>query len=814
MTRAGELPVRRALLGLLLALLALAPAAAARDSRGDSILSPRLGELARPSIRSASEARQASAVGLPPEGPGSLQRQGRRVLVAVRFDGGIGTHLDELRAAGAQVLEVSHRYQTATVAVKPGGLQALNGVAGVRAASEVLAPTSAAVPCAGSVVSEGDAQLGAASARTDFGVDGSGVTVGILSDSFAVAEGTATTAAGDVLSGDLPGSANPCGNTTPVGILADSKEPEEATDEGRAMAQIVHDLAPGAAIDFATADDGEEAFANNIRALAAAGASVIVDDVAYFEEPFFQDGPVAVAIEEVVAKGVNYLTAAGNDNLENEAGDEIASWETPEFRDSGSCPPKLEATAAKPDQCLDFNPGPGTDETFGITIEPKETLIADVQWAEPWFGVKADLDAYLLNSAGEPIVVEEGSSDSIARGKPVEIVSWENKTKSPEEVQLVIDRCFSSEAQAKEKKGCNYKADPTAMPPVKVLLAENGLGVSETEYPKSSPPDVVGPTIDGHSAANGAISVGAVPFNDSSQAEPYSSRGPAAHYFGPVTGSTPAPLLAGAPQTLAKPDIAATDCGRTTFFFPNPKTPDTFRFCGTSAAAPHAAAVVALARQANPSATPAQILAGLTATARPVAPGPRAGGAGLIDAYGAINEIALPPKISFLELPAVTKDPTPSISFTANRPVVFSCSLDGGPLRPCASPFTPEDALPDGPHRLLVRGVDLSGRSGQGETSFTVDTVPPRAFFVAHPRKNLRTRARRVRAVFGFGSDEAGARFICRIDGGLSHFCPAILAHRFGAGTHVVRVKAVDAAGNVDPTEAVYRFRVRRVGAR
>ena len=63
------------------------------------------------------------------------------------------------------------------------------------------------------------------------------------------------------------------------------------------MAQIVHDLAPGADLAFATAFNGEIAFANNIRNSAAAGAEVIVDDVFYPEEPFFQDGPIAVAVE-------------------------------------------------------------------------------------------------------------------------------------------------------------------------------------------------------------------------------------------------------------------------------------------------------------------------------------------------------------------------------------------------------------------------------------------------------------------------------------------------------------------------------------
>ena len=346
---------------------------------------------------------------------------------------------------------------------------------------------------------------------------------------------------------------------------------------------------------------------------------------------------------------------------------------------------------------------------------------------------------------------------------------------------------------------------------MKVILAENGSGVSATEYPKSTlPDDVVGPTVYGHAGAPEAIAVAAVPAANANVAEPYTSRGPVTHYFGPVNGKTPAAELV-PPETIAKPDVAATDCVRTTFFVATSK-PNVFRFCGTSASAPHAAGVVALARQANSATTPAQIAAGLRSTAKPVAgAGADAVGAGLIDAYKAIDEIALPPKISFVDAVAATNDPTPSIAFTANRPVVFTCSLDGSPLAPCSSPFTPEEPLADGPHGLLVRGIDLSGRVGTRELPFIVDTVPPRTFFITRPRKNLRTRARRARAVFRFGSDDPAAVFVCRVDGGLFHFCAPLLSRRFGAGVHTVRVKALDLAGNADPTEAVYRFRVRRL---
>ena len=120
--------VRLALLGAGLALVALGAAtpAAARETAG--ILSPRLAELARPAVGSLPAARQARALGLPAEGPASLERDGLRVLVEVRFAGGLVAGLRELRSAGGQVLAASRRYRTATVAVKPGALVELRGL--------------------------------------------------------------------------------------------------------------------------------------------------------------------------------------------------------------------------------------------------------------------------------------------------------------------------------------------------------------------------------------------------------------------------------------------------------------------------------------------------------------------------------------------------------------------------------------------------------------------------------------------------------------------------------------------------------------
>lgn len=747
-------------------------------------LSPRLAKLAKPAVRSAADAVQADKLGLADKGPGSLLRKGNRVLVYVRFERGAVAGLKALRAAGAKTVSLSSRYQTATVAAKPAQLPSLGKVPNVAGITEALAPVTAAGPCpSGEVVSEGDQQLKAAEARGTFSFDGSGIKVGILSDSFdqatEAADGSgkvATTALDDVESGDLPGVGdppgpgdNPCGDLTPVEDLEDDTgaSEEEDTDEGRAMAQIVHDLAPKADIAFASAFNGEGAFANNIGKLAAAGAEVIADDVFYLEEPYFQDGPVAVAVDEAVngVAGATYFSAAGNNSLVDAEGRQIGSWETSKYRDTGSCPPAVEELEAT--NCLDFDPGSQTDRTFGIKVARGATLTVDLQWDEPWLGVGTDLDAFLLNSSGN-LIASAGDNNVDISQKPLEVLDWSNESGSQRTVQLVINR-FSGDS-----------------PRLKFGLIENGFGVSGTEYPRSSGEDVVGPTIFGHSGTAAAISVGAVPYDKSSVVETYSSRGPVRHDFGPVVGTEKAaPLVV--PEILSKPDIAATDCGLTTFFARFEE--GGWRFCGTSAAAPHAAAVAALMLGAEPAAPPAEIKAALQESAVEVSAGdPCSVGAGLVEAVGAIGKLLAAPT-------GVTSGPceTPAAEVPPDEARALG---DWGseippspPSVPAVTPVTPE--------------TPTTGESQQRR---------PRTFFLQRPSTLIRTHGRSARVVLRFGSDETDVSYACRIDGGFFRPCPERLVRRFGVGAHSVLVVARDTAGEADRTPATLRFRVKRVG--
>ena len=143
-----------------------------------------------------------------------------------------------------------------------------------------LRPTLAMARANTGVVSQGDRSMRSDRARRDFGVNGKDVRVGVLSDSYDCAPGAFdvgapfTRAAQDIANGDLPRD---------VLLLKDleTAPSNDCSDEGRAMMQIIHDVAPGAPLAFYTAFVSQEDFAAGIRALAKAGSKVIVDDIIY-----------------------------------------------------------------------------------------------------------------------------------------------------------------------------------------------------------------------------------------------------------------------------------------------------------------------------------------------------------------------------------------------------------------------------------------------------------------------------------------------------------------------------------------------------
>ncbi len=207
-------------------------------------------------------------------------------------------------------------------------------------------------------VSEGDFAHGADLARTRFGVDGSGVTVGVISDS--VEHLSALQASGDL----------------PLDVTVLPGQSGIGTSEGTAMMEIVYDLAPSADLVFATAGSSEAEMAQNILALADMGCDVIVDDVHFLTAPAFQDGIIAQAVESVVSAGVLFFSSAGNSgNLTNGTS---GVWEG-DFVDSGVWVEWVGTTGGDSTGYLHDFGGVQTN----VLTEAAPDLIT-LQWSDSW----------------------------------------------------------------------------------------------------------------------------------------------------------------------------------------------------------------------------------------------------------------------------------------------------------------------------------------------------------------------------------------------------------------------------------------------
>jgi hypothetical protein len=433
------------------------------------------------------------------------------------------------------------------------------------------------------------------------GFDGTGIRIGVLSDSYNSLGG----AVAGIGSGDLPAG---------VQVLQDSA----GSDEGRAMLELIHDLAPGSALAFATANGGEANLAQNIRNLAnpaLGNTQIIVDDVVYFAEPFFQDGVVAQAVDDVVTnRGVSYFSAAGN--LANQA---YESTNINFIADAGL------NSILGPNTYYDFNLGAGTDDRQRITLNAGQTFLISFQWDDPFYtlnGVDTDLDIFLLDSTSNAIV---GRSDanSIANRSPVEVFGFTNNSGASRNYDVVI---------------ANF-AGPNPGRLKYVNFGANSTGAVSSEYALNAS------TVVPHSVAVNGKSVAAVNYFAQDIPADFTSLGGSTILFNPDG------TLKATPEIREGADFAEIQGTDNTFFGDDIEGNGRPNFFGTSAAAPHAAAIAALIKQANPSFTPAQIYARLESTARDIG---AAGfdnltGAGLINAYDAIFSPVVPVTPNFAD---------------------------------------------------------------------------------------------------------------------------------------------------------------------
>jgi hypothetical protein len=443
-------------------------------------------------------------------------------------------------------------------------IEALGSLRHLAAARPAMASTSAV--SRGLVTSQGVAAMRAD--RLPRGVDGAGASIGILADSFDCVGGGR---AQDTATGDLPAD---------IAILDDSYA-GTCSDEGRALAQVAHDVAPRSRLGFHTGFNGQADFAEGVRELARDfAADVITDDVIYFDEPFFQDGVIGRAVSEVHDQGVAYFSAAGNAAHR--------AYEAP-FRDSGQTGFYQELGETRRH---DFDPGPGVDVFQTVTVPPFSRSVLVLQWAEPFasastvqppVGAASDYDLFVYNTdhprPGEFADVYARSDSFNPGGDALEALPLRNPGPTPLTLYIAIER---------------FKLPGFDGPDVdRMKLVDYGAGLS-FEWSTGG-----GGTAFGHANARGAFAVGAAAWFETPRfgvspplVEIYSSAGGIPILFDGAGNRLAHPIV------RRTPDFVAPDGGNTTFFAAPgdvPEDDDAFpNFFGTSAAAPHAAGVAAL----------------------------------------------------------------------------------------------------------------------------------------------------------------------------------------------------------------------------
>ncbi|WOQ69319.1 S8 family serine peptidase [Microbacterium limosum] len=584
----------------------VAPAAAEEDAASV----PQTLTLAEQIVREAREVGSdpqllAAGLGMPASGPGSLQwDEEGRLAITVQYDA-VPTAAQRDALAAVARIERTFAFAASIAAyAAPEALEAIAAQSGVRGITVDLRPLAGSVLGQGprpaapevnpdscrAIPSESDAPLSADLARSLFEVDGSGVSVGIISDSYG-ARDEPTSPEDDVLLGMLPGAGNPCGYEEDVEVLGDA----EGSDEGRAMAQLVHGIAPGARLMFAAAGTSELTMAQAILDLADAGADIIVDDISFYGEPVFQPGTLSWAIDRVQQQGVHYLTSVGNATAVGAEGTAseglpISGWRTEAYRGM-ECPDWVEVEGAEVVDCLDFDPGMGEDAGDRVVFSDGASPSVVLGWGEVIYEVENDLVLQLYTDDAEPEFVAESTllntfvpTSWLSVSAPLEGGSY----------QFVLARTRTD----------------GATPEVWFGVIGGAERMLEREYDRSDGPDTVGPVAYGHEADGYATAVGAAYWETPQRPEVFSSLGPGRLLFelvDPMVVAPSAPLPE--PAMVPGPVFTAVDGARTSFFGSPDVGPDgpEYRFFGTSAAAPAAAAVFALAREYAPGASAADL---------------------------------------------------------------------------------------------------------------------------------------------------------------------------------------------------------------
>ena len=179
--------------------------------------------------------------------------------------------------------------------------------------------------------------------------------------------------------------------------------------------------------------------------------------------------------------------------------------------------------------------------------------------------------------------------------------------------------------------------------------------------------------------------------------------------------------------------------------------------------------------------------------------------AGNVDPTPATHSWAIdttPPNTTIDTAPAnPTNSTAASFSFSASEPgSTFECQLDGGGYSACTTPKS-YSGLAEGSHTFQVRAVDQAGNADASPAThtWTIDTTAPNTTIGSGPADPTNSTS----ATFSFTSSETGSTFECRLGAGTFAACSSPATYTLlSEGAHVFEVRAIDAAGNTDPTPA------------
>ena len=449
----------------------------------------------------------------------------------------------EVRSPGGRVLEAR---------VPGSALKALAASSVVKYVAQAVAPEPLATD------GQGPAATGAAAWHAA-GVDGTGVKVAIVDLGF-------TGLAASQARGDIPNSAI-SRNECLAGLNGN-------TDHGTAVAEIVHEMAPGAQL-YLVCIDGAAALNAGKDFLVAEGVPIANFSVGFFNsargDGSGAPGTPDAIVADAASEGILWVNSAGNAAQTHYQG--------------------TFADGANVDQFHDFGSG---DQANEVVIGSGQTGCVFLRWDE-WPGAATDFDLFLTNPANA-VTVAQGVNPQTGTQPPVEQVCFNNPGATAA-FHLFIQRFAGTAAPRMD------------------LFTNNGVFATQYGVPSSS---ILDPA-----ASPSAFTAGAICFQNDSL-EPYSSRGPT------IDGRT-------------KPDIAGQDAV-TSGVYGSFSTCGSSGFTGTSAASPHTAGAAALAKQANPSLTAAQLRSFLQGRAGEL------GAAGADNLFGAgkllLGAPSLPPVVT------------------------------------------------------------------------------------------------------------------------------------------------------------------------